>query len=68
MGMGFREYLNWCRMLDYTRLKQKQPIISAVKAAEICGFGSLKSFYRAKKMYEGGIPDVWQNQNHKLIR
>ena len=51
MGMSFRDYLNWCRMLNYTRLKQKQPDISIVKAAELCGFGSTNSFYRAQKRY-----------------
>ena len=51
MEMSFRDYLNWCRMLAYTRLKQKQPGLSTVKAAEICGFGCTKSFYRAQKKY-----------------
>lgn len=51
LGMSFRDYLNWCRMLDYTRIRKNQPEISAVSAAETCGFGSTKSFYRAQKKY-----------------
>ena len=51
MEMSFRDYLNWCRMLSYTRLKQRQPELSTVKAAELCGFGSVKSFYRAQRKY-----------------
>ena len=51
MGMSFRDYLNWCRLLSYTRLKQSQPDIPVAKAAELCGFGSANSFYRAQKKY-----------------
>jgi AraC-like DNA-binding protein len=59
MEMSFRDYLNWCRMLNYTRLKQRQPELSTVKAAELCGFGSVKSFYRTQKKYGSieSIPD-----------
>lgn len=63
MGMSFRDYLNWCRMLAYTRMKQRNPELSNVKAAELCGFGSLKSFYRAQKKYGiiGSIPEYFSN-------
>lgn len=59
MEMSFRDYLNWCRMLAYTRLKQREPELSVAKAAEMVGFGSTKSFYRASQRYQsiGYIPD-----------
>ena len=57
MEMSFRDYLNWCRMLTYTRLKLSQPELSNAKAAELCGFGSTKSFYRAQKKY-GNIDSI----------
>lgn len=52
VGMNYRDYINRCRMLEYMRLKKEKPHISASEAAEVCGFGSVKSFYRAKKKFE----------------
>lgn len=52
VGMSFRDYINRCRILDYMRLRKEKPDISVVSAAELCGFGSVKSFYRAKKKFE----------------
>ena len=45
VGMGFREYLNRRRMEEYTVLRKNSPEISSYKAAEMCGFRNLSSFY-----------------------
>ena len=52
VGMSYRDYINRCRMLEYMRLRKEEPEISTPEAAELCGFGSVKSFYRAKKKFE----------------
>ncbi len=52
VGMSFRDYINRCRILEYMRLRNEKPNISVTAAAELCGFGSVKSFYRAKKKFE----------------
>jgi len=53
VGMGFREYLNRRRMEEYTVLKKNNPELSSYKAAEMCGFRNLSSFYDiVKKMKE----------------
>jgi len=49
MGVNFREYLNFCRIVQYRKLLESNPKLTAADAAELCGFGSLKSFYRARK-------------------
>ena len=56
-GMSFRDYLNWVRMLGYTRLKQNKPDITDAEAAEMCGFNCVQSFYRAKKRFNS-IPFI----------
>ena len=50
--MSFRDYLNRCRILEYMRLRKEKPDMSTATAAEASGFGSVKSFYRAKKKFE----------------
>ena len=52
VGMSFRDYINRCRILEYIRLRKENPDTSTASVAEICGFGSVKSFYRAKKKFE----------------
>lgn len=49
MGVNFREYLNFCRVASYRRLREREPKLSVSEAAERCGFGSVKSMYRACK-------------------
>ena len=49
MGVNFREYLNFCRVANYRRLRERDDKISVSEAAERCGFGSVKSLYRACK-------------------
>jgi len=52
VGMSFRDYINRCRILEYIRIRKENPNVSLSCAAELCGFGSVKSFYRAKKKFE----------------
>ena len=52
VGMSFRDYLNRCRILEYMRLRKEKTDMSTATAAEASGFGSVKSFYRAKKKFE----------------
>lgn len=52
MGVNFREYLNFCRMAQYKKLVKENPKLTSAEAAELCGFGSLKSFYRARRRIE----------------
>lgn len=51
VGMPFREYLNMCRIIEYNKFRRQNSGISVSKAAEICGFGSTNSFYRAYNKY-----------------
>jgi len=52
MGSSFSDYLNACRLIECQRLRREQPTLSAVRAAELCGFGSMNTFYRAQKKFE----------------
>ena len=52
MGTSFPDYLNACRMIEYQRLIRQHPELSTVRAAEMCGFGSMNTFYRAQKKFE----------------
>ena len=52
MGTSFPDYLNACRMIECQRLLARHSEISAVRAAEMCGFGSMNTFYRARKRFE----------------
>ena len=51
LGMSFSDYLNSCRMIEYLRICRERPNISAMRAAEMCGFGSMKTFYRAREKF-----------------
>ena len=48
-GVTFKEYLNFCRVVSYQRLRERDERLSVVEAAERCGFGSVKTLYRACK-------------------
>ena len=48
-GVTFKEYLNFCRVVSYQRLRERDDSLSVVEAAERCGFGSVKTLYRACK-------------------
>ena len=48
-GVTFKEYLNFCRVIGYQRLRERDAKLSVAEAAEKCGFGSVKSLYRARK-------------------
>lgn len=50
-GMNLREYVNRRRISAYERLKVKDPTLPACKGAELCGFVSLNTFYRALARY-----------------
>ena len=52
MGTSFPDYLNTCRMIEYQRLRREQPKLPAVRAAEMCGFCSMNTFYRAQQKFE----------------
>ncbi|MBQ7336813.1 MAG: helix-turn-helix transcriptional regulator [Clostridia bacterium] len=47
MGTSFPDYLNTCRIIEYNRIRREMPELSACRAAELCGFGSMNTFYRA---------------------
>lgn len=51
-NMSFREYLNRCRIAKFARLTNTDPGLPAYKAAELCGFRSLNTFYRAYNKYK----------------
>lgn len=48
-GTSFREYINACRIIEFNKLRKKEPDIPVSRASEMCGFGSPNSFYRAYK-------------------
>jgi AraC-like DNA-binding protein len=50
-GMNLREYINRRRISAYERLKGKDPTLPACKGAQLCGFVSLNTFYRALDRY-----------------
>lgn len=49
MGTRFTDYLNTCRMVEYYRILKKDPTIAVGAAAQMCGFTSMNTFYRAQK-------------------
>ncbi|MBQ9785751.1 MAG: helix-turn-helix transcriptional regulator [Clostridia bacterium] len=51
METSFSDYLNSCRMIEYARIRREKPEISTVRAAEMCGFGSMNTFYRAQEKF-----------------
>lgn len=50
-GMGLREYVNRRRISAYERMKAENPELPACKGAQLCGFVSLNTFYRALTRY-----------------
>ena len=51
MGISFSDYVNTCRMIEYYQLQRDCPELSAIRAAEMCGFGSMNTFYRARNRF-----------------
>ena len=51
-GITFREYVNRCKITEFIRLKKESPKLPICKAAELCGFQSLNTFYRAYNKYK----------------
>ena len=49
VGMSFREYLNRQRIAEYIEVRKEQPELPSYKAAELCGFKNLGSFYAILK-------------------
>ncbi len=66
MGSSFTDYVNTCRMIEYYRLRREDPSLSATRAAERCGFGSMNTFYRAQKKFEDDTKTVF-NPPRKMI-
>ena len=52
MKTSFSDFLNTCRILEYHRIRRQSPEISVAKAAQLCGFGSMNTFYRALQRFE----------------
>ena len=52
LGISFRDFLNQCRISECNRLKKENRGLPVEKLAELCGFGSLNAYYRAKKKLE----------------
>ena len=57
MGSSFTDYVNTCRIIEYYRIRKQSPTVSVGKAAELCGFGSVKSFYRAMERFSHETSD-----------
>lgn len=51
MDMSFPDYLNTCRMIEYSRLRRDHPELSTSAAAQQCGFGSMNTFYRTLRSF-----------------
>lgn len=51
LGMNLREYLNRCRIIALSKLRRKNDNIPIWKAAEMCGFDSPNTYYRALEKY-----------------
>ena len=51
MGMGFRDYLNAYRRIEYKKLRRGKTENPIVADALACGFNSMKTFYRAYGKY-----------------
>lgn len=52
VGISFRDFLNQCRISELHRLRSENPGLSVEKLAEMCGFGSLNTYYRTEKKLE----------------
>jgi len=53
LGTSFRDYLNRCRIIEYLRLREADPGLPVLRAAEASGFKSPNTFYRAYEKYKG---------------
>ncbi len=53
LGTSFRDYLNRCRVIEYLRLREADPGLPVLRAAEASGFKSPNTFYRAYEKYKG---------------
>ena len=51
LGMNLREYLNRYRIEKINRMRRQNPKLSLLEIAEMCGFESPNTFYRAYKKY-----------------
>ncbi len=49
MGGSFRDYLNLCRIAEYSKLIEEQPGLGVGRAAALCGFQTPATFYTALK-------------------
>lgn len=67
MGIGFSDYLNTCRVVEYRRICRENPGIAAYKAAQMCGFGSMNTFYRAVKRYHEQVKDAASRAEESLL-
>jgi AraC-like DNA-binding protein len=49
--MNLREYLNRYRIEKISRMRRQNPRLSLLEIAEMCGFESPNTFYRAYNKY-----------------
>ncbi len=47
MGSSFPDFVNTCRLIEFYKLREQCPELSVSRMAAMCGFGSMKTFYRA---------------------
>ncbi|MBE6590391.1 MAG: AraC family transcriptional regulator [Ruminococcaceae bacterium] len=47
VGVTFPDYINYRRIVEFGRLKRENPELSIGKLAQMCGFTSMNTFYRA---------------------
>ena len=59
LGMPFRDYINRCRIEHATRLME-QNSYKIEELAQLAGFGSTTTFYRAFAKEKGMTPQQWQ--------
>ena len=61
--MSYPDYINRCRVLELVKLTRERPDVSMPLAAELCGFGSTKSLYRAKRRFENDLRNIKKGNN-----
>ena len=66
MGMSFPDYLNSCRMIEYTRVRREHSELSTSAAAQMCGFGSMNTFYRTLRRF--GVEGYAPSEIQKIIK
>lgn len=57
-GTGIRDYLNLCRISEYINIKKNSPETPTCKAAELCGFRNMSTFYLAVKKIQSQCPHI----------